>query len=137
MKLSAPDYIVLIVTELERALDFYTDVLGLTLVERSGPFAQLWTGKTRLALYEREAMAVATGLELQIPASDAPGFELGFVVEDVDAAFRELQDLGVEVASPPADRLWGQRGGLIRDPDGHLIELIQNRTVVNSAPNGS
>jgi len=28
--------------------------------------------------------------------------------------------------TPPTTRLWGQRTAYIRDPDGHLIELVQD-----------
>ena len=35
MKLSAPDYVVLVVEELDRALGFYVGVLGLELQHRS------------------------------------------------------------------------------------------------------
>jgi catechol 2,3-dioxygenase-like lactoylglutathione lyase family enzyme len=51
VELTAPDYMILIVEDLDRALHFYTEVLGLRLGHRSGNYAQLDTGATRLALY--------------------------------------------------------------------------------------
>lgn len=128
MQLSAPDYVVLVVADLDRSVTFYADVLGLPLGHRSGPYAQFATGVTRVACYERDAMASTLGMEaLRAPAPDAPGFELGFKVDDVDAAYAELIDAGAEPATPPRDRPWGQRTAYIRDPDGHLIELAQAR----------
>ncbi len=121
-----PDYVVLIVEQLDRALGFYVEVLGLSLGHRSGPYAQLNTGTTRLALYERAAMSEMLGRALRAPAQDAPGFELGFKVSDVDAAFSALLKQGVPVVTPPTDRHWGQRTAYVRDPDGHLIELAQD-----------
>ena len=126
MKLAAPDYVVLIVEQLERALTFYVEVLGLSLGHRSGPYAQLETGATRLALYERGAMAETLGRALQPPAPDAPAFELGFKVSDVDEAYSALSKQGVPIVMPPTDRHWGQRTAYVRDPDGHLIELAQD-----------
>jgi catechol 2,3-dioxygenase-like lactoylglutathione lyase family enzyme len=126
MKLAAPDYIILIVQDLDRALDFYSGVLGLPLGHRSGDYAQLQTGATRLALYTRSAMAKILGTSLEPPAANAPGFEIGFKVADVDAAFAELIARGASPAAPPTDRFWGQRTGYIRDPDGHLVELAQD-----------
>ena len=126
MKLTAPDYIILIVNDLDRALHFYTEVLGLRLGHRSGAYAQLDTGITRLALYTRDAMAQTLGMSLQPPTERAPGFELGFKVPDVDAAFTELVEHGAAVVTPPTDRPWGQRTAYVRDPDGHLIELAQD-----------
>jgi lactoylglutathione lyase len=126
MKLRLPDYVVVIVSNLDRALAFYTETLGLELGHRSGQFAQLATGATRLALFERSAMAKVLGATLDVPERAAPGFELGFKVADVDAAFAELVARGAEAAVAPTDRPWGQRTAYVRDPDGHLIELAQD-----------
>jgi len=126
VKLTAPDYVILIVEELDRALQFYTGVLGLKLGHRSGEYAQLDTGATRLALYTRSAMAKTLGMSLEMPSSNAPGFEIGFKVADVDVAVDELVARGASLAVPPTDRFWGQRTAYVRDPDGHLIELAQD-----------
>jgi catechol 2,3-dioxygenase-like lactoylglutathione lyase family enzyme len=126
VELAAPDYVILIVQDLDRALSFYTGVLGLRLGHRSGDYAQLDTGATRLALYTRSAMGKILGMSLEAPASNAPGFEIGFKVNDVDAAFGELVARGGVPVVAPTDRFWGQRTAYIRDPDGHLIELAQD-----------
>lgn len=126
VRFRAPDYVVLLVDDLDRALQFYCEMLGLPLGHRSGPFAQLATGLTRVALYERGAMAETLGRELQPPALDAPGFELGFKVDDCDTTYEELVAAGATPAVPPTDRPWGQRTAYVRDPDGHLVELAQD-----------
>jgi lactoylglutathione lyase len=126
VELTTPDYIILIVEDLDRALHFYTGVLGLRLGHRSGDYAQLDTGVTRLALYTRNAMAKTLSMSLDPPAANAPGFEIGFKVADVDAAFTELVARGAPAVVPPTDRFWGQRTAYIRDPDGHLVELAQD-----------
>lgn len=125
MELQAPDYVIVLVEDLDRALAFYTQVLGLRLGHRSGAYAQLDTGATRLGLYTRDAMAQVVGLPLVAPPLHAPGFELGFKVPDVDAAFAELLARGAVAVTPPTTRAWGQRTAYVRDPDGHLIELAQ------------
>jgi lactoylglutathione lyase len=122
----APDYVVIVVQDLDRALRFYCDLLGMPLGHRSGSFAQLATGTTRVAMYERSAMAVTLGGELEPPSPRAPGFELGFKVEDCDAVYDELVSSGATPAVPPTDRAWGQRTAYVRDPDGHLVELAQD-----------
>jgi catechol 2,3-dioxygenase-like lactoylglutathione lyase family enzyme len=118
--------VVLVVEDLDRAVGFYCDVLGLPLGHRSGAFAQLATGVTRVALYERPAMASTLGRELEPPSPDAPGFELGFKVDDCAAAYAELVAAGATPAVPPTDRPWGQRTAYVRDPDGHLVELAED-----------
>ena len=126
MKLARPDYVILIVTDLDESLEFYTQVLGLRLGHRAEAYAQLETGATRLGLNTREAMAKTLGTPLAAPAPDAPGFEIGFKVPDVDAAYEELVERGGIPQVPPLDRPWGQRTAYLRDPDGHLIELVQD-----------
>ncbi|MGH9039927.1 MAG: VOC family protein [Acidimicrobiia bacterium] len=124
MELSAPDYVVLVVADLDASLRFWTGLLGLPLGHRSGPYAQLDTGTTRLALYQRDAMAITLGRPLEPPAAGAPGFEVGFKVPDVDAAYAELVAGGASPVLPPTDQPWGQRTAYVADPDGHLIELV-------------
>jgi catechol 2,3-dioxygenase-like lactoylglutathione lyase family enzyme len=125
MRLLQLDYTVLLVEDLDRAVAFYTQVLGIHLSHRTGGYAQLVTGPTRLALYTREAMSATLGMELAAPDRAAPGFEIGFLVADVDAAWADVVARGAEPVKPPTDRFWGQRTAYVRDPDGHLIELAQ------------
>lgn len=126
VRFEAPDYVVLVVEDVDRSLGFYFGLLGLPLSHRSGPYAQLETGVTRVALYERGAMAATLGWELDRPSPDAPAFELGFKVDDCDAAYGELVAGGAVPAVTPTDRPWGQRTAYVRDPDGHLVELAQD-----------
>lgn len=46
---------------------------------------------------------------------------LAFTVDDVDAEYRRLKDMGVEIVTPPADRPWGARNMSFRDPDGNTV----------------
>jgi lactoylglutathione lyase len=126
VELRVPDYVVVVVADLERALRFYVDVLGLPLGHRSGPYAQLDTGATRIALYERAAMASTLGRDLRPPDRDAPAFELGFKVDDCGTAYSELVGRGAVAVVSPTDRPWGQRTAYVADPDGHLVELAQD-----------
>jgi lactoylglutathione lyase len=126
VKLATLDYAVLIVEELDRAVRFYHEVLGLSLSHRAEHYAQFVTGSTRLGLYTRTAMEKTLGVPITKPGIDAPGFEIGFKVPDVDTAFAELTARGASPVTPPTTRSWGQRTAYVRDPDGHLIELAQN-----------
>jgi lactoylglutathione lyase len=127
VELTAPDYVVLIVDDVSRSIEFYRDVLGLKLGHRSGPYAQFDTGTTRLALYDRVAMARTLERDLVAPDPSAPGFELGFKVASCDDAFAALVGRGAEAVVAPTTREWGQRTAYLRDPDGHLVELAEDR----------
>lgn len=126
MRFEAPDYVILVVGDLDRSLEFWCRILGIPLGHRSGTYAQLDTGRTRLALYERTAMSETLGFEVGAPDPGAPGFEIGFKVDDCDAAYEELVAAGAEPVTPPTDRPWRQRTAYVRDPDGHLVELAED-----------
>ncbi|MBV8463446.1 MAG: VOC family protein, partial [Acidimicrobiales bacterium] len=95
---------------------------------RSGAYAQLDTGRTRLALYERAAMGGTLGWELRGPGPEHAAFELGFKVPDVDAAVEAFVAAGADVVTAPTDRPWGQRTAYLADPDGNLVELAEDST---------
>ncbi len=127
MKLKAADYVVLIVSDLDASLQFYTELLGLPLHHRApnDKFAELDTGVTHIALYTREAMSETLGREISAADRDQPGFELGFKVDNVDAVFAEVVAAGIEPAVEPTTKFWGQRTAYVFDPDGHLVEFAQ------------
>ena len=118
---------ILIVADLDRAVRFYQDVLGIPLAHRAEAYAQFASGATRLGLYTRVAMSETLSLPLEPNPPDAPGFEIGFKVADCDAVYTALVRAGAAPVVSPTDRSWGQRTAYVRDPDGHLIELAQDR----------
>jgi len=125
-RLSVPDYVILVVDDLDRALQFWTGTLGLQLGHRTaGEYAQLETGATRIAFFTRKGMAAVLG---DAAAGHNDHFEVGFKVDDVDAAYEELVADGAQGVVPPTDRAWNQRTAYLRDPDGHLVELAQDLT---------
>ena len=52
-------------------------------------------------------------------------FGIGFVVADVDAAYRELEGKGVTFTLKPARQPWGGYMGMFADPDGNVFYLDQ------------
>ena len=122
---TALDYLVLVVSDIEVSTRFWRDVVGAELDHTSGPFSQFRIGEVRLGLFEAEAMASTLGREVALPEPGRAGFEVGFVVDDVDATFDELVAAGAGAVTVPADRPWGQRTAYVADPDGYLIELVR------------
>ena len=126
MKVQSLDYVILVVDDLASSLAFYRGVLGIPLKHRAERFAQLETGNTRLGLFTREAMARTLGEPLIKPRRGAESFEIGFKVEDVDAAYDEAIAAGATAQTPPHNQPWGQRTAYLRDPDDNLVELVQD-----------
>ncbi|MGR9089506.1 MAG: VOC family protein [Gammaproteobacteria bacterium] len=126
LKLKSLDYVVLIVRELDVSVGFYHGILGLPLRHRAASYAQIDSGATRLGLFTQAAMA-ATLDRAVVKGTAGEAFELGFFVDDCDAAYAELAAAGVPLVAPPTTREWGQRTAYVSDPDGNLIELVQER----------
>jgi uncharacterized protein len=131
--------ITLAVDDLERALAFYRDGLGLQtkgvvasdLVDRQTGAAGAIVIFTLergliLALYPRTELAKDAGVPAALP--QVGQFSVGQVVAsraDVDRILEQAAAAGA-VVTAPHDRPWGIYSGYFRDPDGHLWEIIWN-----------
>jgi len=102
------------VTDLERAVNFHTNVLGLHEKYQFSNYAGFDCGGVELGLVPGRATQAA---------QDAPCVD--FLVQDVDEAYRELAERGVRFLKEPHDTPWGGRIALFTDPDGHPLQLVQ------------
>jgi catechol 2,3-dioxygenase-like lactoylglutathione lyase family enzyme len=133
--------VTLAVADLERALAFYRDGLGLSspgLVgtefagdndTAAGAIAifQLHGGLV-LALYPRTELAKDANVPLGPPKTGE--FSIGHIVEnktDVYVLLARAEAAGATLTDQPHDRPWGIYSGYFRDPDGHLWEIIWNQ----------
>jgi catechol 2,3-dioxygenase-like lactoylglutathione lyase family enzyme len=109
-------------TQPERALAFYRDRLGLTVVEES-PYALVF-------------QAGATMLRVQLVAAFEPHpfTALGWDVPDIRATVAGLKAAGVELERNDyvefdADGIWrtpnGDAVAWFKDPDGNMLSLTQ------------
>jgi lactoylglutathione lyase len=119
-------YTILYVEDVPRSLDFYARAFGLErrFLHESGQYAELETGATALAFAAYE-LAASNLPGVFTASSDAarPSFEVCFVTEDVERAYRQALDEGADPASDPQTKPWGQRVAYVRDLDGNLIEI--------------
>jgi catechol 2,3-dioxygenase-like lactoylglutathione lyase family enzyme len=126
--------ITLCVADLERAVGFYGDGLGLATPGIIGTefefgavaFFDLQPG-LKLALWPRTSLARDTGLPAGAPSPTE--FSLGHNVasrEEVDAVMAQAQDAGAVIVKPARDTFWGGYAGYFQDPDGHLWEVVWN-----------
>lgn len=122
------------VDDLERALQFYRDGLGLPTEGIVGrefehgavAFFDLQAG-LRLALWNRKDIAYDTGLDAAPRA--ATEFTIGHNVgskEEVDRVLEQARQAGAVVTVPAHDTFWGGYAGYFQDPDGHLWEVVWN-----------
>ncbi|HEX4517978.1 MAG TPA: VOC family protein [Gaiellaceae bacterium] len=134
------DVITLAVGDLERALRFYRDGLGLASSgitgtdykgDESTPAGDVvmfeLSGGLLLSLYPRSELAKDANIAFGPPK--AGEFSLGHIVPrraDVDAVLERAVAAGATLTEEPHDRAWKIYSGYFRDPDGHLWEIIWN-----------
>ena len=122
------------VDDLERALRFYRDGLGLQtegivgqeFVHGAVAFIDLQAG-LRLALWPRASIAHDSGLQVTPPS--ATELTLGHNVSsraDVDGVMKEAERAGARIVKRAHDTFWGGYAGYFQDPDGHLWEVVWN-----------
>ena|SRR5450432_1582045 len=117
----------LAVYDIERSIDFYSDVLGFSVVLKSDPPRELWW-----ALLERgnaELMLNSAHDAGKRPPAPDPArvashadAALFFGCPDVDSAYADLQSRGIE-AEAPFVQPYGMKQLYLKDPDGFSLCL--------------
>jgi lactoylglutathione lyase len=88
-------YAIKFVADMDKAVKFYRDVLGLTSKFESPGWSEFVTGETTLALH------------LASDKNPAGKVELGFTVADVEVFYREMSARGVLFSVPPKKQDFG------------------------------
>ncbi|RYF01872.1 MAG: VOC family protein [Comamonadaceae bacterium] len=123
------------VEDLERAVSFYRDGLGLPTkgivgkeIENGAVAFFDLQDRLKLAVWPRKSIAADTGL----PISAIRGtheFTIGHNVsskEQVDGVLKEVVSAGARIVKPASDTSWGGYAGYFQDLDGHLWEIVFN-----------
>jgi glyoxylase I family protein len=139
------DHVSVTVSDLERSLGFYRDLLGMKEVERhrlEGETISTMAGKpgvvlevVRLAwpqttkvLLDLQRYLAPEGSVSEAQLGDVGHSHICFGVDDIEAACRELRANAVELVSDPV-QFQLSSGVLqvvfIKDPDGNVLELVQ------------
>ena len=119
MKLPAIDGLItfLYYEDLEKAEDFYRDVMGFQLVTDQG-----WAKIFNVA--ECAHVGLVDGNRGYHKASPTKPVMITVVVHDVDQWYEHLQKLGVKTLTEPKDsQELGLRMFLLEDPEGYVIEI--------------
>jgi catechol 2,3-dioxygenase-like lactoylglutathione lyase family enzyme len=107
--------VTLTVSDLEQAVRFYADTLGLAKKYQYRDYAGFECGGVEIG--------VKTWGELQPPREGEPCIDLA--VKSVDEAYKNLSSKGVKFDKGPHDARWGARVAVFRDPDGNTLQLTQ------------
>lgn len=117
----------LVVSDLQRSVAFYRDVLGAELYREYG-------GTSAVLSFQGTWLLLVTGGG---PTADKPtvtfappgdpdtvSHQLTIRVPDCLAAYETLKERGAQFLTPPLDRGFEVRC-FFRDPDGHLLEISE------------
>jgi catechol 2,3-dioxygenase-like lactoylglutathione lyase family enzyme len=126
VKLNGINHFALNVRNMDRALEFYTGILGFPVITRTETRAGLKhvevdAGNVAIALFE--------STELDLTAAQKTMTDDGFLhfaftgsYDRYDATLQALKVSGVEMDGEPRD--WGEGVSIyFPDPDGHQIEI--------------
>ena len=103
------------VSDLERAVDFFENILGLSKkYHYPDNYAGFDCGGVEIGLIPGTSLGPLEGM----PCVD-------FMVPDVDEAFRTLRERGVQFNKEPQVTAWGGRIARFSDPDGTPLQLVQ------------
>jgi uncharacterized protein len=122
------------VDDLERALRFYQEGLGLATEGIVGKefehgavaFFDLQAG-LKLAIWSRKSISYDSGLPSSNPSPTE--FTLGHNVSskaEVDAVMEQAKTAGAVIVKPAQKTFWGGYAGYFQDPDQHLWEVAWN-----------
>jgi len=118
MKLKNP---LLVVTDMERSVEFYKTVLGLRVVTDFGANKTLSGG---LSLQTLDTWREFIGRNDIFFGGDSA--EIYFEEDAFDAFAEKLKTCAVEYVHPVKEHRWGQRVVRIYDPDRHILEIGEN-----------
>lgn len=131
------------VSNIERSIDFYRDMLGMQQLSDVFPFSGpdfedimaldgaqgrmcvLSSGDLQVELFEFSAPA-STAKDPNYSVGDRGISHFGIEVADIDSLYRRLQEAGVRIHSPIKTFFSGTRAIYARDPDGNVFELVES-----------
>lgn len=106
--------ITLAVADMDRAVSFYGDVLGLRIVYGGSgeEFTSLALGSNFVNLFTHDGPIQFWGRVI-------------IHVDSPDAVHARLVEAGVTPEAEPTDAPWGERYFHVRDPDGHELSFAR------------
>jgi predicted enzyme related to lactoylglutathione lyase len=103
------------VQDIERALDFYQNTLGFSLIKRDGPWAEVDASGLNIGLNGREPEGTQSNGGPVITFQPEAG---------LDAAVEDLKSKGVQFPAGISEHDWG-RIATLKDSEGNDLQLYE------------
>ena len=107
----------------ERLGGFYRDVLNMKPVSQRDGFMAFQFGDLRLT--------ISTHSEVDDGAKDPLRIMVNLAVDDIHSEYQRLRRKGVEFLREPEKEHWGGYVATFKDPDGNVLQLLQQPSVGN------
>lgn len=117
--------IMVVVSDMERSVAFYRDVVGLKLLFKQSNWSQFDAGNILLGLHP-------IGDEVKV--GPTTGCTFGIYVSDMQKAVSEIKKRGGSLAVEPRREPFGL-WALLKDPDGYNIQIVQMAQTLGSQEN--
>ena len=117
-------HVLVFVSDMDRSVAFYRDVLGWPLKCQSPERTEFATEGTTLALRHASRPGGAAAVQGEI----AGRCQLGFWVEDVEAFHYDMVARGTPCIQPPTEYASGAKLAVYADPDGLPFSVAGSRT---------
>ncbi len=106
--------VILLVSDMDKSMKFYRDVLELPVKNTSSEWVEFFSSGTVLALHPSKNKT----------RTKNSGVLVGFMVSDLESVAQKLKDKNVEFFKKPKEESFGKHA-IIVDPDGHLISIAE------------
>ena len=105
-------------SEIAKAKLFYIDLLGMEVLMDQG-----WI--TTYGSEEKMSVQISFASE---GGSGTPVPDLSIEVDDVDTAYRLMEEHNFKIEYKLTNELWGVRRFYVRDPFGKLVNILSHKT---------
>lgn len=109
--------------DIERTADFYTRIVGLKRHYESDWYIILVPETETGPMLELGIIASDSQVTPAMAKGAAAGSYLTLVVDDVNDAFDEAEEMGCDIIEPPQAFDYGQVRMLVRDPNGLVVDI--------------
>ena len=106
--------VILLVSDMDKSIKFYRDVLELPIKNTSSEWVEFFSSGTVLALHPSKSKSRTKNSRVLV----------GFMVSDLESVAKKLKDKKVEFFKEPKEESFGKHA-IIADPDGHLISIAE------------
>lgn len=115
-----------VVEDVDAAVHFYRDILGLEVKVHNEGYADVTLpGTLHFGIWSRAEAANATYGSPDAAERIPLGFTVGFEVDDAAAAEKRLANAGIEVVQPAKTEPWEQVTSRFLTPGGSFCEIAE------------